>query len=229
MRCCLLFVLLLFYGWTNAQYKSFRIGSNGDTLNAIDQGGKKQGKWTLHVDPLRGEPGYEEEGVFKDDRKEGLWRRYSLMGDLIAQENYRWGNKNGVCRYFSMAGIREREESWRAVNPDKAYDTIDVPDPKNPNQFEKVVVKNEGVSLKHGTWRYYDPTNGRLVGTENYFLDQLRQPGDENPSAGLTKVVPTADTTKAKTPEKPKPKEVLDFEKKTSGKKKALRDGRTGG
>jgi hypothetical protein len=28
----------------------------------------------VHVESLRGEPGYEEEGVFENNRKEGEWR-----------------------------------------------------------------------------------------------------------------------------------------------------------
>ncbi|MEO6684299.1 MAG: hypothetical protein ABIN48_15850, partial [Ginsengibacter sp.] len=50
-----------------SQYKTFTISVNGDTLNAIDQNNKKQGKWVIHVDPLRGERGYEEEGIFIND------------------------------------------------------------------------------------------------------------------------------------------------------------------
>lgn len=129
------------------------MGTKGDTLNIVDSKELKQGKWTIHVDPLRGEPGYEEEGMYVNDRKEGTWRRYNLMDDLVATENYRWGNKNGICRYFTLAGL-EREESWRAFNPNKLYDTIDVADLKDPNKYERVVVKNEGSSLRHGTWKY---------------------------------------------------------------------------
>ncbi len=210
----------------NAQYKTFRIGDKGDTLNAVDMKGLKQGKWKVHVNALRAEPAYDEEGVFIDDRKEGTWIRFNMMGDPLAVENYRWGNRNGICRYYTVSGI-EREESWRAINPDKAYDTIDVVDPVNPNKYEKVVVKNDGNSLRHGTWKYYFPPTGKLINTEKYFLDKLQEPGAPDPLTGLVKV--TADTTKAKPVEKPKPKEVLDFEKKTSGKKKALREGRTGG
>lgn len=226
MRRLLLPLLILFSVSATAQYKSFRIGAKGDTLNIVDSKGLKQGKWTIHVAPLRGEPGYEEEGMYVNDRKEGIWRRYNLMDDLVATENYRWGNKNGICRYFTLAGL-EREESWRAFNPDKLYDTIDVADLKDPNKYERVVVKNEGSSLRHGTWKYYYPPTGKLISTEAYFLDQLQEPGAENPTAGLTKAA--TDTSKTKPAEKPKPKEVLEFEKKTSGKKNKVRDGRTGG
>ncbi|MES2005338.1 MAG: hypothetical protein V4450_12535 [Bacteroidota bacterium] len=225
MRLLLLPLFILFSGIAHGQYKTYRISDRGDTLNAIDIKGLKQGRWALKGAALRGQPAYEEEGVFVNDKKEGVWRRFNELGDPVAVETYRWGNKNGICRYFTISGL-EREESWRAVSPDKAYDTIDVPDPINPNKFEKVIVKNEGVSMRHGTWKYYSPT-GKLVNTESWFLNKLQEPGAEDPTAGLAKV--SKDTTKAKPPETTKPKVVLDFEKKTSNKKKAVRDGRTGG
>lgn len=226
MRFHLLPLFILFSTGLAAQYKSFRISTvTGDTLDRIDLKGQKQGKWLVRVAPLRGEPGYEEEGVFLNNRKEGTWRRFNLMGDPLAIENYKWGNKHGLSRYFTINGP-EHDENWRAVSPDKAYDTIDVADPKFPDKIERVVVKNEGVSLKHGTWKYYYPPTGGLVKTENYFLDKLVEPGSEDdPAKGLTKVA--NDTAKPKAPVKPKA--VLDFEKKTNGKKKAVRDGRTGG
>ena len=83
------------------QYKSYKIGPKGDTLNRIDMKGKKQGPWVIHVDDNHGEPGYEEEGYFINDRKEGQWRTFSLQGDMTAVENYRWGNKDGKCQYFT--------------------------------------------------------------------------------------------------------------------------------
>lgn len=219
--------LLLISLTAGAQYKTYRLSDKGDTLNAVDLKGQKQGKWSVRMPALRGQPAYEEEGVYVNDRKEGTWMRYNLMGDPLAVENYKWGNKNGICRYFTPFGI-EREESWRAINPDKGFDTIDVRDPIDPNKYEKVIVKNEGNSLRHGTWKYYDPTKGRLLSTESYFLDRLRDPNEPDPITGLAKVA-APDTAKAKPAEKPKPKEVLDFEKKTSGKKKAVRTGSTGG
>ncbi|HLI93672.1 MAG TPA: hypothetical protein VKU83_08690, partial [Puia sp.] len=107
-----------------AQWKSYIIGVKGDTLNCVDQQDRKQGRWSIHVDELRGEPGYDEEGVFKDNRKEGVWRIYDLDGDLTGLEYYKWGNKNGVCQYFATNGALIREESWIALNPDKVYDTL---------------------------------------------------------------------------------------------------------
>ncbi len=231
MRCLLLPLLIIFSLEASAQCKTFRISTKGDTLDCLDMKGLKQGKWAIRVAPLRGNPGYEEEGLFINNLKEGTWRRFNLMEDLLAVENYRWGNKNGLCRYFTVAGL-EREESWRAFNPGKAYDTLDVQDLKDPNKYEQVIVKTEASSLRHGTWKYYYPQTGYLLKSEKYILDKLQEPGAEDITKNLPRVNGANDTTKGKTmtlPEKPKPKEVTDFEKKTSGKKKKVRDGRTGG
>src|SRR5689334_25063292 len=96
-----LFILLLFIGFNSeAQLKSYTLSSKGDTLNRVDQKGFKQGPWIVHVDDLRGERGYEEEGYFFNDKKEGVWKRFSLEGDLIGLENYSFGMKNGKCVYF---------------------------------------------------------------------------------------------------------------------------------
>jgi hypothetical protein len=54
-----------------SQLQSYKIGANGDTLNATDSKGLKQGKWVIHVNELRGEPGYEEEGIYVKDRRDG--------------------------------------------------------------------------------------------------------------------------------------------------------------
>jgi antitoxin component YwqK of YwqJK toxin-antitoxin module len=190
--------------------------------------GYKQGKWAVHIDPLRGEPGFEDEGRYTNDRKEGVWRRFNLMGDIMAIETYRWGNKNGRCQYFTIIGL-EHEESWRALNPNKLYDTIDVVDVVNPNKYEQVVVKVETSSLKHGTWKYYNPSYGTLIRTENYVLDKL-QTIDEASNKLATNTIDSLNTKPIKDSTKIIPKQVLDFEKKNKGKKLSkLRDGRTGG
>jgi hypothetical protein len=229
MRCSFFLLAVLIAVGASAQCKTFRIGANRDTLDCTDMKGLKQGKWVVKVAPLRGEPGYEEEGVFVDNKKEGTWRKYNLMGDPIAVENYKWGFKNGISRYYTIAGI-EHEESWRAVNPEKQYDTIAVQDPKDQNRYELVVIKNDGQSKRHGTWRYYFPPSGALLSVEKWVLDRLQEPDAENVARDMTKVTVT-DSTKNKTAaaEKPKPKEVTDYEKKNSGKKVKVRDGRAGG
>ncbi len=218
------FLIFLFVAGNGfSQCKTYVIGVKGDTLNCTDFAGQKQGKWVIHTPDLRGEKGYEEEGVFSDGKKEGTWRRYSLQGDLMAAENFKYGYKNGKSQYFGMAGVI-REESWRAVNPDYPYDTVEVYDLKDPNKIEQRIVKVEGSSYRHGTWTYYDPTNGLIYKTEEYVLDKLQTPQNKQL---LAQQMAGADSTAAA--KKVKPAAVAEYEKKNSGKKKIkTRDGSTG-
>lgn len=212
---------------TYAQCRSFIRSDKGEVLNCMDNNNKKQGKWIERTESLRGNPGFEEEGIYLNGRREGLWRRYNLQGDVMAMENYKWGLLNGLCQYFTLNGM-EHEENWRAMDPDKEFDTIDVPDLYVPDQYKKVVIKNEGYSLKHGKWTFYDPNTGFITKTELYVMDSLQNPlaafGVKNkPSNDSIAVDKKKKALAAKTPE------ILEWEKKNAGKKKVkIRDGRTG-
>ncbi len=231
----LIVILFLFISISgSAQWKDYTLSVKGDTLNRVDKKGLKQGPWVVHVDDLRGERGYEEEGYFENDLKEGTWKRFSLDGVKIAQENYRWGKLNGKQQYFTYNGGLMREESWRAIDPANAYDTVPIFDLKDPSKIVNwAVVKNDGLAMKHGKWTYYDPTEGTIDATEFYVMNKLQtndgsmiSDDDIRPIAisnGKVKV----DTASKKTVQKPK--EVLDYEKKNAGKKKVkTRDGETG-
>ena len=141
---------------------------------------------------------------------------YNLMGDLIGIEHYRWGNKDGIAQYFDISGNVRAEQSWKALNPDKAYDTLVIEDVDKLNSYHEVIVKNEGASLKHGTWKWFDAASGTVIKSETYMLGKLE--GDNTAAA--------AEPEEKKAV--PKPKEVVDFEKKAKGKKKIrYQDGST--
>ncbi|HTB99575.1 MAG TPA: hypothetical protein VK705_02740, partial [Ferruginibacter sp.] len=87
-KISLVALLFILFGMdAKAQYKSFKISANQDTINIIDKKGLKQGRWVNTVAALRGEPGYDEEGKYKDDKKTGVWRLYNTTGDIIGVEN----------------------------------------------------------------------------------------------------------------------------------------------
>ena len=199
-----------------SQWAAYTLSPKGDTLNAVDKQDKKQGRWVLHYDEVRGEPGYEEEGLYRDNRREGTWRLYNLQGDLIGVEFYKWGNKDGVCQYFGMNGTLLREERWRALNPDKQYDTLTVEDIDHLDKYKTVIVKNEGVAIRDGEWKFFDPQTGMIDRTEVYTLGKLEKRSGAQPSAA-------AAANKTVT----KPKEVLEFEKKTGKKKVKVQTGST--
>ncbi len=83
---------------------------------------------------------------------------YSLEGDLLAMENYRWGQKDGRNAYFNHVGQLLREESWRAIDPKNPYDTVNVYDVNDPSiVLGKRVVKVESLTVKQGAWKFYNP------------------------------------------------------------------------
>lgn len=205
-----------------AQYKSFKIGAKGDTINKIDKKNLKQGKFVLHLDELRGEPGFEEEGIYKNDAKEGVWRKYNLQGDPIGFETYLHGGKDGLQQYYSPLGELLREENWRGYNPDAPYDTIAVYGTGSNEIVDYKIVKAEQYSIKQGMWRYYEPVTGRLLKSEEWDRNNLVLPNAPkkevaggNSLKGIKKEV-------AKTPE------MLEWEKKNKGKKNVVRNGQTG-
>lgn len=217
MRTLLIILLLIsFKGYS--QVKSFRVAPNGDTLNRIDNNDLKQGRWVNRFETVRGEPGFEEQGEYRNNKKEGKWTLFSLMGDVIGTEQYQWGNKDGTCLYYNNQGELVREESWKAFNPAHKADTIMVEDVDKPGTYVQKVIKHEGAAVRHGEWRIYESGSGRIVKKEVYYLGTL----EDKVNNALTAPVQKKET--------PKPKEVLDFEKKNQGKKKIqVRDGRTGG
>ncbi|MFZ9695341.1 MAG: toxin-antitoxin system YwqK family antitoxin [Chitinophagaceae bacterium] len=174
---------LVFSSFTaSAQWKDFLLTKRGDTLNRVDLVGKKQGPWVVTVPELRGERGYEEEGYFVNDQKEGIWKKFSPEGVKIAEENYRWGKLQGKQLYFSFNGGLIREESWRAMDPANAYDTVVIYDLKDPDKMVgEVVVKNEGLSMRHGQFVYYDPRTGSVLQTEYYVMNKLQEEAEQKP------------------------------------------------
>jgi hypothetical protein len=239
-----LFGLILLLGLNaQAQWKSYQLGPKRDTLNRVDMRGLKQGPWVVHVAPLRGEDGYDEQGFYLNDKKEGQWKRFSREGDLLAVENYYFGMKTGKNKYYLFTGELVREESWRAIDPKNPYDTIDITDVNDPSKIlRKEIVKVEPNSYKHGTWTYYNTENGAIESTEQWVMNKRKEDvvvsGTEDDLAPIdvtkggsskTKTDSEAATESEEKKGAAKPKEVMDFEKKNSGKKKIkVRDGRTG-
>jgi len=216
----IILLMLLFVMKGTAQYKDYTLSPKGDTLNIIDKNGLKQGKWVNTVGEIRGEPGFDEEGYYKDDKKTGPWRKYTSNGDIIAIENYRFGGKDGIQQYFSFLGSLQREEEWRGYNPDAPYDTIPVYGTGSNEVLEYKIVKAEQYSVPHGEWKYFNP-QGHIMKIEHYEHGQLMKEGPD------TK--PATAVTEKKAEEKTKPQEILDYEKKYSKKKRKQmeREGKT--
>lgn len=244
MRYILFLFLLCGSNTGFSQWKDFTLTTKGDTVNRIDARNMKQGKWIIRVEENMGEPGFQEEGVFHNDQKEGEWKLYSLMGDPIGLEKYVYGQKSGIQHYFDIRGNLTREESWKAITPDNMYDTVSVPDWKKDvtgNTFKTVIVKLEGNALRHGTWKYYDG-DSRLTRTDVYILDKMSETtvinydyktgkisGKEKTNYDIETGRVVASAAYQKPKEVAKPEQVIQFEKTKKGKTKKYVDGSTGG
>ena len=206
-----------------AQYKNYSLSANGDTLNIIDKNGLKQGRWVTTVGEIRGEPGYDEEGLYKDNEKTGPWRKYTNTGDILAIENYRLGGKDGRQEYFNFLGILQRQEEWKGYNPDFLFDTIAVYGSENNEILSYRILKALPYSVKNGEWKYFD-SEGRILKTERYDRGSLVVAPDKSTALKENAKVETPEKEKVKT------KEILDYEKKYGKKKRQQleRDGNTG-
>ncbi|MEP6467756.1 MAG: hypothetical protein ABJB05_15710 [Parafilimonas sp.] len=233
MKCssaCLIAIAFFLTKPSFGQCKTYELNAKHDTINCTDFQNLQEGKWITRVVNNHGEPGYQTEGVYIDGKKEGAWTTYNLMGDVIAEENYKWGNKNGVCRYYNLIGMI-REESWKAIDPLHPYDTVRVYHLDNPDKYDLRVMKVESSTVKHGTWTYYDPERGTITKTEEYVIDQLIT-NKKKSNQALNDSLTNAQNNPADSlsiANKNKPPEVLQYEKKNSNKKKIkVRDGATG-
>ena len=155
------------------QWIDYSLTPRGDTINRVDKQKKKQGPWSLHYEQVRGEPGFDEEGYYLEDKKEGVWKKYSLLGDLIANEFYKFGYRDGKQQYYTSLGDLVREESWKSVNPKNPYDTILVPDLDHPDVMVEKIIKHETAEVKNGTWTYYNSSTGAVVKTEKFIFGQV--------------------------------------------------------
>jgi hypothetical protein len=244
MRCICFFLLIFsINGQAQLQLKDYQLTTKGDTINRIDVKDHKHGRWIIRVEDNMGEPGFQEEGSFIDNQKEGEWKVYSLMGDPIGEEVYKYGQKSGKQLYFDIHGNLIREEHWRAITPDNAYDTVQAPDwKKDPtgNTTKWIVVKLEGNALKHGKWSFYDEQS-RLVRTDVYVLDKLSESmlitydyktGKLDKKEKTVYDIETGKPVASAAYQRPavveKPKIAQDFEKIKKGKKKKYQDGTTG-
>lgn len=158
---------------------------------------------------------------------------YTLQGDLIAIENYKYGHKHGKQQIFNTMGDLLREENWLAQDPDKPTETVEVFDINDPKKVFLVEVKLESSTVPHGIWKVFEPGTGKVLQKQNFIFGKLDD--GSGTANGVIKKDPNEKTDavvekKEEKKDKPKPKEVLDYEKKNSGKKKIkVRTGETGG
>jgi antitoxin component YwqK of YwqJK toxin-antitoxin module len=87
-----------------------------DTLNRVDETGKKQGWWKITA-PVADKPGYTEgaiveEGKYNNSKRVGVWRRYWPNGKVMSEITYQLGRPRGEYKTFYPNGKVEEQGTW---------------------------------------------------------------------------------------------------------------------
>lgn len=90
--------------------------SASDTLNRLDELGRRQGWWQLQA-PLPDKPAYApgklvEEGRYTDNKRMGTWHRYWPNGKVMSEINYVLGRPKGNYATYYEDGTMEEQGSW---------------------------------------------------------------------------------------------------------------------
>lgn len=150
---------------------SYEVLENGDTINRLDDRGRKQGKWLIVQDARYGENGMMELGSFADNVKTGKWHTYSLSGVIQSEEFFRQGNKDSEARYYED-GLLVCIGHFLALKSKSEYDTIQVEDPLT-NAFKPVVIKSDMGYVRHGFWTYYEQGGRKITKVLEYQADDV--------------------------------------------------------
>lgn len=150
--------------------------------NKKDAQQRKQGHWIEEIPGVRGEPGYTWEGDYKNNRKEGVWKKYAETGALIAQESFKNNVLDGYCTYYYLNGKKSAEGQIIATEIEGQRDTILVIDPVSGAETPTEIVRM-GNSVKHGLWKMYDE-DGHLA--KEYYQRGEPATAEEVEAAGST-------------------------------------------
>jgi len=106
-RCCahLAFVWITIQSAQSQQY------------NATDARGLKQGAWVVQGSMLQ-DPSYKpdskvEEGLYVDNEKDGVWKRYWPNGTVRSEINYIKGRPEGPYKLYYASGKLEESGRWK--------------------------------------------------------------------------------------------------------------------
>lgn len=165
-------ILLLLSFLAIAHLSQAQFPENLDSINRYDAYKRKVGFWLMKdIKGLDDPFPYTEYGEYSNGRKSGVWTKIDSYGRLKAMESFYKGILNGKVQYFEK-GKLNLEGHYRGLNPDIKIDTVPVYD--DDLELEVLVtVPTERGALKHGEWKYYDPTTGELLKIETYQVDSL--------------------------------------------------------
>jgi len=110
------FTILLLSAFLFSTGQEYEVLGGKDTLNLIDANAKKQGKWVIRG---RNNPkaGYQpeqvmSEGMYKDNRKTGIWIDYFPSGNIKNKITFVDGRPHGPTSLYFQDGNVKEEGTW---------------------------------------------------------------------------------------------------------------------
>jgi antitoxin component YwqK of YwqJK toxin-antitoxin module len=95
---------------------SFLIMATDDGINVVDGNGMRQGYWIIKGymadDPAYNPNNTVEEGNYKNNLKEGVWKRYYPNGKLRSEIMYEANRPNGKYSIYYENGVLEETGTW---------------------------------------------------------------------------------------------------------------------
>lgn len=148
-----------------------QVQAQDTAFNKTDATGRKHGQWVVNQPARMGEDAYAEWGTYDHGVKWGAWYKFDGDAQVTAIERYRAGVLDGEAKYFDR-GALVCIGHFRGLNPANDFDTIFVLDPVTYVETQRIIPTDRG-TVKHGLWRYYDPSTGRLTREVDYQLDEI--------------------------------------------------------
>lgn len=163
--------ILLWGGSLSAFAQKEQLPDATGPLNRLDGEGKRTGSWWINHKAGMGESAYAEFGNYNDGKKYGKWYKIDHMGEITSVETFNRDKLDGDVRYYNK-GILYCSGSYRTFRPGDERDTVMVVNPETDEQMLREVI-HESNSTRHGIWRFYDESNGKLLKEEEYQVDSL--------------------------------------------------------
>jgi antitoxin component YwqK of YwqJK toxin-antitoxin module len=135
-------------------------GLSGSELNQIDERGQRQGYWIINGfmsnDRTYAPDETVEEGVYRDNRREGIWKKYWPGGKLRSQITYSAGRPQGAYTLYYSNGTLEEDGNWTDNRNTGAFRR------NHPNGNPQQAFAFNESGKRNGIQRYYHE-NGKLA------------------------------------------------------------------
>lgn len=128
--------------------------------NRIDNNGMRQGYWVIKGS-MANDPAFKpdatvEDGNYKDNRKEGIWRKFWPNGNLHSEINYELGRPNGAYKVYYDNGKIEEMGNWINSKNTGVFKRWY----SNGNPQQEFVFNDDG---KRDGWQKYYHENGKTA------------------------------------------------------------------